>query len=320
MKFDKLNFNQVKGQPQAVELLTRAIALNKIAPAYLFSGPEGVGRHLAALGFAQLLLSQNITSDKKSLIAKQVLDYNHPDLLWVEPTYLHQGQLITAAEAAAASLSRKTSPQIRIEQIRQITEFLGRPPLSSIRSLVVIEGANQMTEAAANALLKTLEEPGLGTIILIADGNRSLLPTLVSRCQKIPFYRLSDSDLITVLTDLGQSQITTQTEVLSLAQGSPGKAIAHSNYLQEMDQELLNKLKQPPHNLIEVFSFAQQITEDLDTELQLWLIDYLQVYYWQINQSPTITKIWEQARQFIYQYVNPRLVWECTFLEIYNSD
>ena len=99
-----MNLTQLKGQNLAVELLQRAIALNQIAPAYLFSGNEGVGRRLAALGFAKLLLSGN--SEQKELL-------NHPDLLWVEPTYLHQGKLITAQEAIANSISRKTASVIK---------------------------------------------------------------------------------------------------------------------------------------------------------------------------------------------------------------
>ncbi len=74
----------------------------------------------------------------------------------------------------------------QIEQIREITNFLSRPPLESSRSVVVIEQADTMTESAANALLKTLEEPGKATLILIAPSPSSLLPTLVSRCQHIP--------------------------------------------------------------------------------------------------------------------------------------
>jgi DNA polymerase-3 subunit delta' len=302
-----MNLTQLKGQNLAVELLQRAIALNKIAPAYLFSGNEGVGRGLAALGFAKLLLAGN--SEQKELL-------NHPDLLWVEPTYLHQGKLLTAKEAIANSISRKTAPQIRIEQIREIIEFLGRPPLLSPRSVVVMEAANQMTEASANALLKTLEEPGLATLILIANSGQPLLSTLISRCQRIPFYRLSDREVVEILTEQGYSEIVSTTEILTLAQGSPGKAIALAQQLQNIPPELLTKLKTPPDTFTSVFTLAQTVTQELDTEAQLWLIDYLQVYYWNSGQIQQIATIWEKARQFLQQYVNPRLVWECSLLDL----
>ncbi len=304
-----MNLTQLKGQPLAVELLTRAIALQKIAPAYLFTGNSGIGRRLAALGFARLLLSGN--NQQKDIL-------NHPDLLWIQPTYLHQGKLITPEEATTKSISRKTPPQIRIEQIREIIEFLGRPPLLSPRSVVVIEDANQMTESAANALLKTLEEPGLATLILIANSNQPLLSTLVSRCQPIPFYRLSDRQMVEILTEKGYTELLNQPEILTLAQGSPGKAITLGQQLETIPPDLINQLKTPPPNLTSIFTLAQTITQELDVENQLWLIDYLQVYYWRSGQKTQIALIWEQARQFLQQYVNPRLVWECSLIELYN--
>ncbi|TVQ46366.1 MAG: DNA polymerase III subunit delta' [Gloeocapsa sp. DLM2.Bin57] len=305
-----MNLGELKGQHLAVELLTRAIALEQIAPAYLFTGNSGIGRRLATLGFTRLLLSGN--AEPKDI-------FNHPDLLWIEPTYLHQGKLITVKEALANSISRKTAPQIRIEQIREIMEFLGRPPLLSPRSVIVIEDAHQMNESAANALLKTLEEPGLATLILIVNSSQSLLSTLVSRCQRIPFYRLSDSEVVEILTEKGYTEIINQPEIITLAQGSPGKAIALAEQFQTIPPELLTKLKTPPYNLTSIFTLAQTITQELDTENQLWLIDYLQVYYWRSSQKDQIALIWEQARQFLQQYVNPRLVWECSLLELYKQ-
>ena len=119
--------------------------------------------------------------------------------MWVQPTYQYQGQRLTAVEAAEKRLKRKAPPIIRLEQIREITQFLGRPPLDAPRNMVVLEEAETMAEAAANALLKTLEEPGQATLILIAPSLESVLPTLVSRCQRIPFYRLDASSVAQIL-------------------------------------------------------------------------------------------------------------------------
>ncbi|ELR96367.1 DNA polymerase III subunit delta' [Gloeocapsa sp. PCC 73106] len=299
----------LKGQNRGMELLQRAIALNRIAPAYLFSGPDGVGRRLAAQTFASLILA--LDSDKL------VVNCNHPDLLWIEPTYLHQGKLFTLKQALAESISRKTAPQIRIEQIRQIAEFLGRPPLVSPRYVVVIEGAHQMTEASANALLKTLEEPGLATLILIANSDARLLSTLVSRCQRIPFYRLTELELIEVLQEQGYSAIVSQPEIISLAQGSPGRAIALSEQLDQIPPELLTQLKSPPDQILSVFTLAKEVSQTLDTEAQILLIDYLQLYYWRSLPNPEIAAIWEKARQSLQYFVTPRLVWECTLLTVF---
>lgn len=123
------------GQSQAVELLERAIATDRLAPAYLFTGTAGIGRRLAAECFLESLLSSS---------RSRILNRNHPDLLWVEPTYLHQGKRLTAIEAEAAGVKRKTPPMIRLEQIREVSQFLSRPPLEAARSAIVIEQAETM--------------------------------------------------------------------------------------------------------------------------------------------------------------------------------
>ena len=155
-------FANLIGQPQAVALLQRVIDLQRVAPGYLFVGPDGTGKSLAANGFARLLLQTEPDPIEKQtvVLARRIQERNHPDLLWVEPTYLHQGQLLTPSQAAEAGIKRKSPPRIRLPQIREIARFLSRPALESPRAVVVVEQAERMAEGAANALLKTLEEPG----------------------------------------------------------------------------------------------------------------------------------------------------------------
>ena len=313
-------FSQLIGQNQAVELLQQAVRQDRVAPAYLFAGCGGVGRKLAALGFATLLLCQDKSPENYPLIEKRVSTGNHPDLLWVEPTYLHQGKIITAKEAANQGIKRKAPPQIRIEQIRSVTKFLSRPPLEASRCVVVLEEAQTMAEGAANALLKTLEEPGKATLILIAPSNEALLPTLVSRCQVIPFSRLTLGNLKQVLIQAGYGEILSQDSILEIAQGSPGKAITAWQHLQAIPNDLLDRLVVIPDNPCDALKLAQEINQNLDTETQLWLIDYLQYQYWQSFLQGKICQpsleIFEEARQGLISYGQPRLVWEVTWLKM----
>ena len=321
-------FSQLIGQEQAVELLTSAVKTQHIAPAYLFSGPPGVGRYLGAIAFSILLLQGE---QNPSLIRQKVETQNHPDLLTIEPTYLHQGKRYTEAEAEEAGLKRKASPQIRVEQIREITQFLSRPPLEAPRAVVIIQAAHTMAEAAANALLKTLEEPGRATLILIAPSPDALLPTLVSRCQRIPFSRLATAELKQVLAQTEHSDIIEQETLCAIAQGSPGEAIIANQHLKNIPSNLLEKLE----NLIKFeeqsflenvslsLNLAKEITSNLEFSTQLWLIDYLQQLYWEKALSHQVAieiKIklenLETARKLLNNYVQPRLVWEVTLLEI----
>jgi DNA polymerase-3 subunit delta' len=319
------NFSELIGQEQAVNLLTNALKCDRIAPAYLLAGPEGVGRSLAARCFIESFFTVKSTKNIDiSTLKHRLQQLNHPDLLWVQPTYLHQGKMLSPAAAAAAGVKRKAPPQIRLDQIREISQFLSRAPLEVEKNIVVLEGADTMAEGAANGLLKTLEEPGKATIILIALSVDSLLPTLVSRCQRIPFYRLSEESMKQVLELSGNQQVLSHPEIIAMAQGSPGDAMECWQQLQTIPTDLLAKLKQKPQTLKQALVLAQEITQKLDTEGQLWLVDYLQNSYWQQlpkNQHLSGRKIiehLEKARRYLLSYVQPRLVWECTLMAIGN--
>ncbi|MBD2203184.1 AAA family ATPase [Calothrix sp. FACHB-1219] len=312
-------FQPLLGQQQAIELLTQAVKQNRVAPAYLFVGPDGVGRSLAARCFIEFLFASFVETKLISSLHNRLLQGNHPDVLWVEPTYQYQGQLLTAKEAGEKGVKRKAPPVIRLEQIRQITEFLGRPPLEAPRNIVVLEQAETMAEAAANALLKTLEEPGQATLILIAPTPDSVLPTLVSRCQRIPFSRLDESVLAEVLTQSGHSEVLQNPPLLSIAAGSAGSAIASYQQLQSIPPELLEAVKKAPASYRQALELAKTIDKGLDTEAQLWLVDYLQQIYWQQWYKPEIIKQLDKARKALLCYAQPRLVWECTLLSLYQQ-
>jgi DNA polymerase-3 subunit delta' len=309
-------FSTLVGQDQAIALLKGAIATHRIAPAYLFAGSPGVGRSLAARAFIELLFCQDIHPDKQLLVQRRLRQGNHPDVLWVEPTYLHNGIRLSAKEAAEKGLQRKAPPQIRLEQIREIAQFLSRSVLEASRKVVVLNQAETMAEAAGNGLLKTLEEPGQGTLILIAPSTESLLPTLVSRCQRIPFYRLAHSQMQEVLRRTGHEAILDEPSILAIAQGSPGDAIASFTQLQSIPEQLLQEVTHPPKSLRHALELAKTIDKSLDTEAQLWLVDYLQHCYWQYYHQPAIIQVLEQARKYLLSYVQPRLVWEVTLLEL----
>ena len=100
-------FEDLIGQPLAVNLLASALASQRLAPAYLFAGPDGVGRRLAALRFLEGMLAETGSSPRQR---RRLEERNHPDLLWVEPTFQHQGRLLTRVEAEEAGIGRRTPP------------------------------------------------------------------------------------------------------------------------------------------------------------------------------------------------------------------
>lgn len=315
-------FAPLLGQERAVTLLSAAVRLDRLAPAYWFSGPSGVGRRVGARCFANLLFSWGQDVSESIVTQRRLSAGNHPDLLWVEPTYNHQGNLIPASQAEAAGIKRKTPPQIRLEQIRDIGRFLSRPPLEAKRYLVVIEDAETMAESAANALLKTLEEPGRATLILIAVGD-SLLPTLVSRCQRIPFMSLDSQSFRRVVGQSIAAGLLDDSALVALSQGSPGEACRHWQMLQSVPEAIV--ACSPPRSAQGALELASQIVKALDLEAQLWLLDYLQYRDWitgispqdaglsSTNRTDRLSRL-EDAKRQLLRFVQPQLVWEVLWL------
>jgi len=311
-------FAPLRGQPQAVALLEQAVTFDRIAPAYLFVGPSGVGRRLAARCFVQLLCNQ-VSSRSAAVVNSQLEQGNHPDVLWVEPTYVVQNRRIPASQAEAEGVNRKTPPQIRLEQIREISRFLGRSPLVASRNVVVMEQVETMAEGAANGLLKTLEEPGQATLLLLAPTLESLLPTIVSRCQRIPFYRLSEPVVAEILTHQGRLDLLDNPALLKMAEGSPGEAIVCDRWLQSLPPELLALAEQLPRHPRQALTIAKQLAQALEVEAQIWFLGYLQHCHWnpqQFRSSQSVLQHFEKARIQLQRSVNPRLVWEVLLLEL----
>ncbi|ADH86565.1 DNA polymerase III subunit delta' [Desulfurivibrio alkaliphilus] len=167
-------FSQIIEQQQAKEILRRAVGGGKLAHAYLFRGPAGVGKKTAARALAAALNCQGdrpepLEACGRCPSCRKFASANHPDFLEIMP------------EGAG----------IKIQQVRELKKALQFPPLEAGRRVVVLGEVHTMRREAANSLLKTLEEPPADTILLLTgDEAGGILPTILSRCQIIPFYPL----------------------------------------------------------------------------------------------------------------------------------
>jgi DNA polymerase III subunit delta' len=164
-------FETFPEQEEAKGLLRSALAESP-AHAYLFHGPRGVGKRRAAIAFAGALLGD---PDRVSRGA-------HPDLYVLEPL----------------------GDQIRIDPVRDLRRDLHMRPFEAARRVYLVFGAHTMNEDAADALLKDLEEPpDYAVIVLVADDLGPLAPTIRSRCQHVPFRRLSQRAVKAYLSTRG---------------------------------------------------------------------------------------------------------------------
>jgi DNA polymerase III subunit delta' len=120
--------------------------------------------------------------------------------------------------------------------------------------------------------------------------------------------------MATVLTRVGQTDVLNQPQILALAAGSPGKAIEHWERLQTLPEDLLATILAKPTDLVQALGLAKQIAKGLDSETQLWLVDYLQQIAYQNGTELAYLQALEQAKQYLSAYVQPQLVWEVTLM------
>jgi DNA polymerase-3 subunit delta' len=215
--------------------------------------------------------------------------------------------------------------------VRDVSRFLARRPVEADRCLVVLEGVEAMAESAANALLKTLEEPGGGLLVLITAAPERLLSTIRSRCQAIPFARLSPELVQRVLDAIppgeadasGTSEPVVATavatdppELLDLAAGSPGALLAHRVQWRSLPAGLADRLRALGPDPVEALHLARDLTEALDGEQQLWLLGWWQWALWRSQGQVAPQQRLERLRAHLRGFVQPRLAWEVALLEL----
>ena len=166
-------------QREVAAALARALRGGRLAHAYLFAGPRGVGKEAVAyaLGAAALCPEKPLEGCGACNTCRRVFADLHPDFRRYEAPGLH----------------------FDIEKVREILAEAGRPPSESARKVLLVIEPEKMTyrsDAPANAFLKTLEEPpGRTTFVLVSHDPRQLLPTIVSRCVNVQFPRLAAGEL-----------------------------------------------------------------------------------------------------------------------------
>ncbi len=216
-----LKFSQIKGQDQPTGILRRALESKRLPHAYLFEGPEGVGKKTCALALACAIHCRQPRNGEACGICpachKVALkqhpgetdepDYpilGHPDLGLIEP----DGQFI------------------RIEGIRKLQQRLTYKPFESWLKVYIIDEAERMNSQSANCLLKTLEEPPDNSLIILVSANPyHLLPTIRSRCQRLAFNQLSIQEIGRILSGALDISETQSNLIARFAQGSLGQAL-----------------------------------------------------------------------------------------------
>ncbi len=208
-----------------------ALEAGRVPHAYLFVGPEGVGKRAAARAWAQILLCEAPLSPVRACGecagCRKVAAGGHPDLLWIN----------FERQAALAKEPVEKQKSIKIDTVRQMEHSLRLKPLEGRVKIAVLDPADALVDAAAHALLKILEEPPPAThLVLIACDAATLLPTLRSRCQKVRFRPLAQNILAELLLTIkpGLSEAEARAAAAG-AEGSVSRAAARADGGEPLD-------------------------------------------------------------------------------------
>jgi DNA polymerase-3 subunit delta' len=268
-------FRDILGQDWVVSHLKTAWLTGRLSHAYLFLGAEGVGKATTARALAAALNCAQPAEDGDACgvcaSCRRLNAGTHPDFLVISP--------------------EGSQTQIKIEQIRELRRLTDYPPLGGGWRVVLIkpaEALSALNDAAANALLKTLEEPpARHLLVLTARGEADLLPTIVSRCHKLAFAPLPTALIIRELESRRSLPSSQAALVAALSGGSLGRALAldPEELVKQRDQVLADLGRLQQGSAAVILEWAQRLAKnrvDLDNFLllaQLWYRDLLLAHF-----------------------------------------
>jgi DNA polymerase-3 subunit delta' len=238
-------FSEIYAQDKAIRYIKKAMERDKLPHAYLFTGIPGVGKTSTALAFTRALnclIPAEGDGCGKCKPCRQIMSGNFPDINILKP----DGQ------------------NVKIEQIRELNRELSFKPISGKYRVSIIHEAEKMTEEASNSFLKTLEEPPSGNIIILMVAEPlDLLPTIVSRCQKVRFRPLPEPIVEKFLKDEMGLNKEDSMLLAKISGGSLGRAIdVHESNLLKVRQDLLSRImKLPALSSFHILEMALEVTK-----------------------------------------------------------
>jgi DNA polymerase III subunit delta' len=206
------------GHEQAEATLIEATRSGRMHHAWLITGPDGVGKATLAYRFARRLLAgvpegNTLALEPTHPVFRRVAAGSHADLLTIERAYDEK--------------RKRMRTQIAVDDVRRISNFMSLTPAEGGWRVAVVDGAEELNQASANALLKVLEEPPpRAVLLLVCTAPGRLLPTIRSRCRRLRLDSLGhgamEQLLATYLPDLPAGQ---RDRLVTVAEGSPGRAL-----------------------------------------------------------------------------------------------
>ncbi|MDR1522700.1 MAG: DNA polymerase III subunit delta' [Endomicrobium sp.] len=253
-------FNNILGQKKVKQILQEQIKNNKIAHAYIFMGQEGVGKHLMAQEFAKILnctvndfTITDIGACDRCVSCQKISKGVSPDLHFID--------FIKQAELEDEDIAKQKV--LKIETIRYMQKEIATKVHESKWKVFVIDPAEKMNIAAANSLLKTLEEPPNNTVIILIAKHKETIPkTIVSRSQMLFFAPIEQKEIVSWLVKNKSLSFDYAQEVASLSEGSLKNAINLLEDNQKENLSLWQKLKDKNFTILDILEFSKEATKN----------------------------------------------------------
>jgi len=238
----KVDFGKIAGQKRAKAFLSAALSGGDIASAYLFEGPEGVGKATLALEFAKALNCEDpeVRPCNRCRTCRMISGFSHLDLIVLLPGDPEEWMEEIGKDGRIRPPSYDPTREISINQIRELKKELSKAPYEARYRVVLILNAENLSLEAQNAFLKTLEEPPpRTTFLLISSQPEKVLPTIVSRARRVKFAPLDEDEFVSLDLGLKEKKL-----LFRLSGGSPGKALklVELGFL-DLRKDLLNLLR-----------------------------------------------------------------------------
>ncbi len=240
-----MSWNQIVNQRAAVQLLRRAVTSERVAHAYLFHGPDGVGKRAVALAFAQTLMCTEGLDEPCDQCprCRRVQRLLHPDVHVLMPQTsdarpadiaaqrerlaAHPYAAADAVQGGSRSVASNKQVYYHIDRIKEeLRQAIGLRAVEGGYKVVIMTRAETMRIEAANALLKLLEEPTPQTVFILTTSRPDLLlPTILSRCQRVAFSMLPREDIHAALRERDSIDEADAATYAALADGSYTRAL-----------------------------------------------------------------------------------------------
>ncbi len=294
-----MGFDHIRGHERVLKILSRTIESDRLSHAYIFMGPDGIGKRLVAKAFAKMLLCSSGGAQSCDVCSscRQVEAGTHPDLHVVEP-------------------EKGTVP---VDSIRGLQQELSRTSFAGRYKVCIVDEAEKMNDASQNSLLKTLEEPTPETLLVLITGQPyQLLPTVRSRCQQVTFEPLATSVAAELIREKKSVDEATATLLASVTGGSPGKALSIDiSDFEGLRERLVHGFGQDQGK--ELFSLAEELSREKETLdfrinlVRLWFRDLMIYKLYQgeehlINRDK-LEEIVAQSRLWSVEHLLNGLFW-----------